>query len=295
MLFFRKHEQDDEVSVPHSGYAAIPHKKLKKELAVAVNERQFVLYMQPKINLENWAIQGVEVLLRWQHPQHGLIQPEYFIPVLEETGLISEVGLWVLDEACRENKQWQDSGLKPLQVSINISCAQLQKNDFLDSVITVINKTGFAPELLEFEFSDTCLFDSIDTHIQSLHKIRHQGIKIALKYSITGLPITLDLSERPVDSINIDKELTHQITNNKENRQIMSTILDFSHEHKIDVVAEGVETAEQLIFLTAMQCKMAQGFLFNHPINIARFEELYRTNTKYDHLIKKIAHQWKVE
>lgn len=293
MLFFRKHDQADEVNVPHSGYAAISHKRLKKELAAAVKERQFIIYMQPKINLNNWSIQGVEILLRWRHPRYGLIQPEHFIPIIEETGLISEVGLWVIEEACRANKQWQDSGLKPLQVAINISCTQLQQNDFLDSVTCILDKTGFAPELLEFEFSDTCLFDKLDEHAELFHQIRAKGIKLALKYSITGLPITLDLSELPVDTINIDKELTHQIANNKENRQIMSTILDLAHGHKLEVVAEGVETAEQLIFLNAMQCKTAQGFLFSHPVSIARFEELCRTNTKYDHLIKKISHQWK--
>ena len=156
----------------------------------------------------------------------------------------------------------------------------------------IISQVGIDHSCIELEIMDSCLFENIDEQFNSYQEIRNKGIRLALKYSTAGLPVTIDFNQLPIDSINIDKELTQQISSNRENRQIMSTILDFAHQHGIEVIAEGVETAEQLIFLNAMHCSAAQGFLLSHPLSIDKFTELYQSGKKYNDIIEKVSRQW---
>ncbi|MDH5446223.1 MAG: EAL domain-containing protein [Gammaproteobacteria bacterium] len=291
MFLFREKSKSEDSTNGNSAFAALPYKKRLKQLETAINKSQFTIYLQPIINLSSWSIQGVEVLLRWRHPEYGLLTPDYFLSDLEKSGLINKVDPWVLKKAGHLNMYLTKCGLKPLRLAVNISCVHLVEKSFLPQLDSLITKSGISPEFLELEITDQCLFDNIDTQVNVLQKIRDKGIKLALKYSISGLPITIDLDRLPVDIINIDKELTHQITGNKENRQIMSTILTFSKTHQLEVVAEGIETAEQLIFLNAMHCNAGQGFLLSHPSTIKDFTELYQSGKKFDYIIDKVSNK----
>lgn len=266
--------------------------RLEKDLHYALEKGQFELYFQPKVNLNNWNIQGMEALLRWHHPERGLIPPAEFIPILEETGMIANVGQWVLNEACRLNKQWQDSGLPPLRVAVNVSSKQLNSEDFIDIVFAALDKTGLAPEYLELELTESGLLTDIDANIALFNQLREKGITLALDDFGTGYSSLSYLCKLPIDVIKIDKEFVHQITNNKENRSVVTAILSFAHGLRMDVVAEGVETAEQLVFLSAMRCTSAQGFLLSHPLPAEKFEELYRSGRNFENLIEKIRKQW---
>ena len=284
-------ESQRDVSTDYP-FLALPVKQQVQQLSNAINEKQFVIYLQPKINLSNWKIQGAEILLRWLHPEFGLLLPEQFFAPLEQSGLLEKIGAWQVRKACQLNLFWQKCSLKTLCMAINVSCSQLMDDKFLTAIEQTIQQTGIDPACIELEISDGCLFDNVDEQRNVFENIRSKGIRLALKYSISGLPVTIDFNSLPIDAINIDKELTQQISNNRENRQIMSTILAFAHQHSLEVIAEGVETAEQLIFLNAMHCSAAQGFLLNPPLSTEKFTELYQSGKRYNHLIDKLSRYW---
>jgi len=266
--------------------------EFESELTQALKNDQFILHLQPKVDLSTWSIQGVEVLLRWKHPQQGIIPPAMFIPLLEQTGMIVDVGQWVLGEACELNRQWQVSGLPPVQIAINVSGTQLSRAGFAETVCGILDNTNLPAEFLALEFTENGLFTDTASNIKVCNQLRNKGIKLALDYSGKGYTSTEDISQLPIDIIKLDKELIHHIAHSQEHRAIMATILDFAHQNRLTVVAEGVETAEQLLFLNAMHCTSAQGFLLAHPMSVENFEKLYRAAPRYEYLIEKISHHW---
>lgn len=268
------------------------HLSLENELIQAIELNQFELYFQPKIDFKSMNMQGMEALLRWRHPEKGIIPPLDFIPVLEESGLINQVGQWVIEEACRKNKNWMDAGLPPLRVAVNISNVQLNQNDFADRVCNILEKTGLEAQYLELELTESGLLADVDSNIERFNKLRDKGITLALDDFGTGYSSLSYICRLPVDVIKIDKEFIHQISSDRQNRSVVTAILSFAHGLRLNIVAEGVETAEQLVFLNAMRCTTAQGYLLSRPLPANEFEELYRKGISFAHLFNDINKQW---
>ncbi len=286
----------DAVEIEIIGFDSpfLSHSELESDLARGVREGQFILHLQPIINLGNWSIHGMQVLLRWQHPQHGIIQPDSFIPSLEQSGMIVAVGQWVLAEACKLNRHWQDDGLPTVPIAIKVSGQQLADAGFVESVFDVLNESGLPPGLLVLELTETDLFTDTAVNIKLCNRLRDKGIRLALNYTANGYTSIEDISELPMDIIKLDKELIHHITSHPEQRAIMATILDFAHQNRLEVIAEGVETAEQLIFLNAMQCTAAQGFLLAHPLSTENFAELFHTAPHYEYIVDRVCKHWQL-
>lgn len=184
--------------LPYNEQLLIPGTELEKELHAALEKNQFELHLQPKVCLNSWSIQGMEVLLRWQHPQHGIIPPAFFIPALEQTGMIADVGQWVLGEACKLNQQWQASGLSPVPIAINVSGTQLSRARFAETVFDTLGTTNLSPEYLELEFTENSLFSDTVSNIKVCNQLRGKGIKLALDYSGLGYTSIEDISELPM-------------------------------------------------------------------------------------------------
>jgi len=269
-----------------------PETNLEQDLINALDKNQLELYYQPKINLNDWKMLGMEALLRWNHPTKGYISPTEFIPILEENGLINKVGQWVIEEACRQNKEWIDSGLPPLRVAVNISSIQLNRIDFTDTVFSTLEKTGLDPGHLELELTESGLLTDIDANIEMFKQLRERGIRLALDDFGTGYSSLSYICKLPIDVIKIDREFINQISSNRETRSVVTAILSFAHGLRLDVVAEGVETSEQLLFLNAMRCTYAQGFLLSHPLPVDEFEKLYRAGGNFEHLAENIRKEW---
>lgn len=289
MFFMGKKIQDQLDSTP--AFSNLSEGKQVRQLKKAVKEKQFTLYLQPKINLTTWKIQGVEMLLRWRHPEYGMLLPKTFLGPLEKAGLIEAISVWQLKKACKLYQYWQTSGLEPLNISLNIFSNILLKDSFFISVQNVIQTASIPTEQLEFEITDYHLFDGIGSQFDLINRYRDEGIRFSIKYTVEGLPENISINELPIDTINIDHGLTEKISHNPECRQIMQTVLGFAHAHQIQVVAEGVETAEQLIFLNATHCDIAQGFFLCHPLTLDDFMKLYQSGKQYNDLVDKISKQ----
>lgn len=268
------------------------HFTIENDLINALENNQFVLHFQPKIDLNSMSMCGMEALIRWEHPEKGTIPPLEFIPALEESGLIHRVGLWVIERACKINKQWIDTGLPPLQIAVNISTIQLNRDDFVDNIFEILDNTGLDPKYLELELTESGLLSDIDANIIMFEKLRAKGIKLALDDFGTGYSSLSYICKLPIDIIKIDKEFIHQITSGRQTRSVVTAILSFAHGLRLDIVAEGVETTEQLVFLNAMRCTTAQGFLLSKPLPQEEFESLYRRGTSFEHIFKEINKQW---
>lgn len=270
----------------------LPRSELEQALQDALAKAQFELHLQPQINLSQWRLQGMEVYLRWRHPDHGLIPPSNFIPVLEETGMIVPVAHWLVQTACTQNRQWQDSGLRPLRLAVQISNSHLMQDNAIDSLLDVIQQAGHDPAGVELQFHETCLAEETNAKLALLKQFKDRGVRLALDYSGAGYSPAVDLTDLPIDTFKLDRQLVEHITRSRQNRSILSTLLSAARELGLEMVAEGVETAEQLVFLNAMHCTAAQGFLFSPPLTVEKFEALYRADTHYADLIQKIGQRW---
>jgi len=261
---------------------------LERDLRSALEKNQLCLYYQPKINLKNWTLHGVESLLRWNHHTHGIIQPNEFIPILDETGLINKVGEWVLHETCKKAKQWQDTGLPPIMYAVNVSNLQLKSHAFCDTLQKILNETKLDPRCLEIELTESYLINNERESLDLLKKLKDIGVKITIDDFGTGYSSLTNLCKLPIDTLKIDKSFVQHMATNRETRAIITAIISFAHGLKMDVVAEGVETVQQLTFLNAMQCTSVQGYLISHPLPEHEFERLYSSGGTFEHLLHEI-------
>jgi EAL domain-containing protein (putative c-di-GMP-specific phosphodiesterase class I) len=239
---------------------------LEQELRRALANDEFELFYQPKVNLASGSMSGMEALLRWRHPERGLVSPAEFIPTLEETGLIVPVGEWVLREACRANRRWQDQGLPALTVSVNVSPEQLRREDFTDVVADVLTDTGLQSGYLELEMTESCLLEETEASAAMLRALKSLGVRIAIDDFGTGYASMTYLKRYPVDVLKIDQSFMQRLSSKSEDTAIVTAIMALVHSLRLEVVAEGVETAQQLTFLYALGCNVIQGFLFSRPL-----------------------------
>lgn len=238
----------------------------------AIDDGEFTLYYQPKMTIDGRFMVGMEALVRWQKPGQGIVPPDRFIPVAEENGQIVRLGSWVLREACRQNKAWQDAGLPKLKVAVNLAARQLHDNSFVPLVVETLAETGLEPCYLELELTESALMgDTADTICKLLH-LKEMGISISVDDFGTGYSSLSYLKHLPIDTIKVDRSFVRDIVNDPDDAAIVGAIVAMAHSLQLNVVAEGVESLEQLEFLQQRNCQQAQGYYFAKPLDSRQFE-----------------------
>ncbi|MFP5391228.1 MAG: putative bifunctional diguanylate cyclase/phosphodiesterase, partial [Gammaproteobacteria bacterium] len=248
---------------------------LDNNLRRALERGEFVLHYQPQIDLQSGRISGAEALLRWVHPDLGIISPAEFIPVAEDSGLIVPIGEWVLREACRTARQWHADGF-PLRVAVNLSGRQLKEERFVPTVLEIVQETGIAPALLELELTESMLMDASPTILDKLHALRAAGILLAIDDFGTGYSSMSYLKTFPVGCLKVDRSFVCDLPHNLEDAAITRAIIALASSLKMEIVAEGIETVEQAEFLRANGCHKSQGHFYSKPIPAAQFSQLLR-------------------
>jgi diguanylate cyclase len=252
--------------------AALKKLTLENQLHKALERQEFLLYYQPQIDIRTGEIVGTEALVRWQHPDLGMILPDEFIPLAEETGLIIPIGDWVLHTACAQNMAWQAAGLPPVRVAVNISTHQLRHQDFISSVTRVLAETGLPSHYLELEITESIMMQNIDTNLGIIHALKDMGLRFAIDDFGTGYSSFNYLKRLPMDAIKIDRSFVRDITANPDDAAIVIAMIAMSHSLNLKVVAEGVETEGQRVFLREQGCDLLQGYLLSRPMPSAEFE-----------------------
>jgi diguanylate cyclase (GGDEF)-like protein/PAS domain S-box-containing protein len=237
---------------------------MEAELRKALREGQFELYYQPQKNLIKNEVVGLEALIRWNHPVKGYINPNEFIPLAEKTGLIIEIGDWVLAEACRQNKEWQDKGYRPMTVSVNLSAKQFYQRNLVEKVKGVLEETELEPRYLELEITESMAMSNEEEILKTLQELQNLGVVVSIDDFGTGYSSFKYLSIFPISKLKIDKMFLNGLQ--KENQAIVRSIIHMSHSLNMKVIAEGVETIEQLNFLANERCDEMQGFYLSKPL-----------------------------
>ncbi|WP_372353217.1 EAL domain-containing protein [Pararhizobium sp. YC-54] len=256
--------------------AAKAHEELQRheELRDAVASGEFVLHYQPQMNLKTGRIFAAESLLRWQHPQRGLISPGEFIPLAEETGLIVPIGDWVLNEACRQNKAWQDAGLPPIVVSVNVSARQFKERNWVSRVAEALQESGLEACYLELELTESLIMQDVASAVATMHELQALGVHLAIDDFGTGYSSLSALKRFPVRRLKIDRSFVQDIPGDADDRAITGAIISLAQKLQMQVIAEGVETQEQVDFLAASGCDDIQGYFFSRPVGPAAFVSL---------------------
>ena len=261
---------------PDMNVRAIERQSLEDGLRHAMEQQQFLLHYQPKIDLDTGAIIGAEALIRWRHPQLGLVPPARFVPIAEDCGFIVAIGRWVLREACRQARAWQDAGLPPLRIAINISSVELRDMDFVAGVRAVLTETVLEPHYLELELTETFLMQDSTSTTAVLQALRDIGVKLALDDFGTGYSSLSHLKRFPIDTLKIDQSFVRDLTTDPDDASIVSAVISMGKSLNMRVVAEGVETREQLAFLHEQSCPEGQGYYFSPPVVAAEFAQLLK-------------------
>ncbi len=250
--------------------------RLTSEIALrrALERQEFVIHYQPQINTETGQIIGMEALVRWEHPERGTVFPAEFIPYAEETGLIVPIGEWVLRTACAQNKAWQDAGFPPLRVTVNLSARQFQQKDLVETVDRILKETGLDPRWLELEITETVAMQDVEHTISTLRELRDLGVRIAIDDFGTGYSSFNYLKYFPNHTLKIDKSFVRDVTEGREDAAITKAIIALAQNLNLKVIAEGVETEEQLAFLKRQQCNEIQGYLFSRPLPAEEFTRM---------------------
>lgn len=238
---------------------------LRTEMLTALEEGQFELYYQPKISFKTGDIMGLEALIRWQHPVKGFIPPNDFIPLAEQTGIITKIDEWGLRTACRRCKQWQEQGLPPVKVSVNMSQAQFYRTDVLATITNVLEETGLDPKWLEIEVTETMAMQDIERTVNVLGRIRSMGVSISMDDFGSGYSSFSSLKTIPLDILKIDRSLVCDLDDSDVSKSITEAIVELGKAMKLVVLAEGVETIGQSKFLTDIGCDLAQGYYYSKP------------------------------
>jgi len=250
--------------------------KLENKLRIALEQEQLVLHYQPKVDLKSNQIVGLEALLRWNDPEAGLVPPVKFIPVLEETGMIIEAGAWALAQALTDYRAWQEKGLVPPRIAVNVSQVQLQRNDFVNTIERVVSGLGGVPGGLEVEITESLIMQDVEANIRKLHAIREMGVEVAIDDFGTGYSSLSYIAKLPINSLKIDRAFIINMTSSADDLSIVSAIISLAHSLNLRVIAEGVETNEQAKLLRLLKCDEIQGFLFSPGVPAEQIEEFLR-------------------
>jgi diguanylate cyclase (GGDEF)-like protein len=246
---------------------------LQHEMYRAIQRCEFILHYQPQYDLVSGMMVGVEALVRWRHPVKGMIAPGEFIPIAEESGMIIQIGDWVLEEACRQNKAWQDAGLPPMPVSVNLSIRQFVQQDLSSKVASVLEKTGLKPEYLDLEITESMTMDT--GHVsRCLLELTDMGVGISVDDFGTGYSSFHYLKNFPIDRLKIDRSFVRDIQQDPSDAEIVAAIIAMAHNLNIQVIAEGVENEEQMEFLRKHRCDEMQGYFWSPPVSSAAIEQM---------------------
>jgi diguanylate cyclase (GGDEF)-like protein/PAS domain S-box-containing protein len=261
---------------PEMNVKAVERQSMEEDLRRALERNELSLQYQPIVNLTSGAITGAEALLRWTHPDRGSVAPAMFIPVAEDSGLILPIGRWVLREACIQAKKWADAGLRPIKVSVNVSALQFRSEGFLDGLTAILAETGLSPESLEMEVTESVLMARTKGGTPTLKLLREKGVQVAVDDFGTGYSSLSYLRKLKVDTLKIDQSFVRGITSSPGDSTIVSAIISMGRSLKLRVIAEGVESAEDLAFLKGQLCDEAQGFYFSRPVAAEQFAKLHQ-------------------
>jgi len=248
---------------------------LESDLRRALENEEFVVYYQPQVNLGSGEIIGAEALVRWQHPEKGLVPPNDFIPIAEETGFIEEIGEWVLKTSCRQLMAWQNQGFRPLRVSVNLSGRQLENESIIEKIAVILNETGLPASALELEITESMLMDNDKSVLPILQHLNRIGVLLAIDDFGTGYSSLGKLKRFPIDILKIDRSFVSDIATNPEDLAIITGIIALAKSLNLKVVAEGVEDPEQEMILKELNCDIMQGFYYCKPIPASVFEQLF--------------------
>lgn len=247
---------------------------LESNLRVALERAEFLVQYQPQVAIHDFHLVGMEALVRWQHPTLGLLYPKEFITLAEESGLIISLGDWVLRTACAQSKAWQDAGLTPMLLSVNFSARQFQQPTFIADVGAILKETNLDPRWLELELTESSIMKDPEEAIEKLRELKLMGIKVSIDDFGTGYSSLNYLKQFPIDTLKIDRTFVSDVCKDRHDTAIVRAIINLGHALDLTVVAEGVETQEQLQYLSALGCDLVQGFLFSKALPAAAFEEL---------------------
>lgn len=250
--------------------------ELEHNLRRGLENEEFVLFYQPKVDVNTQAIVGMEALIRWRHPVQGMVPPFQFIPVAEETGLIIDIGHWVLHEACRQNRQWQKEGVGKVPVAVNVSPRQFQVPTFADEVHKAINRSGLAPKYLELEITESMLMSNIDKTIDKLTALKDIGLTMAIDDFGTGYSNLSYLTRFPVSTLKIDRAFIKDVDHDANIAALTRSIINMSRSLSMKIVAEGAEVKEHIDFLKNHQCNTVQGYYYSKPLPADEFAALLK-------------------
>ncbi|HSE19962.1 MAG TPA: EAL domain-containing protein [Pyrinomonadaceae bacterium] len=247
---------------------------LESNIRPGLERSEFFVQYQPQVDVRGFQLVGMEALVRWQHPGLGLLYPSEFVSIAEETGLIISLGDFVMRTACAQNKTWQDKGLKAMRLSVNFSARQFQQPTFITDVAHILKETNLDPRWLELELTESSIMKDPEEAIEKLHELKLMGISVAIDDFGTGYSSLNYLKRFPIDTLKIDKTFVSDVCKDPHDTAIVRAIINLGHALDLTVVAEGVETKEQLQYLSALECDVVQGFLFSKALSAKAFEEL---------------------
>jgi diguanylate cyclase (GGDEF)-like protein len=267
-------------------YTADIHDRASRRLSLettlrrALQNQEFLLHYQPKVSVDSLEITGVEALVRWHHPQLGLISPAEFIPLAEDTGLIIPIGQWVLKEACLQNKRWQNQGFARIRMAVNISARQLHDRAFADTVIKALRETNLEPEYLELELTESSIMQNAELAANVLSRLKSMGIYCSIDDFGTGFSSLASLKRLPINALKIDKSFVSEAPSEPDDAALVLAIITLAHNLRLRVIAEGVETEEQLRLLHLLRCDEIQGALFSKPLPADALESLLDSHSE---------------
>jgi diguanylate cyclase (GGDEF)-like protein/PAS domain S-box-containing protein len=264
---------------PEMNANAVERQSVETDLRQAVARQEFVLNYQPKVDLETGRVVGVEALIRWQRPRHGVMLPARFIPVAEESGLILPIGRWALDTACHQARAWQDQGLPPVSVAINVSAVELRAKDFLGNVQQILEHSRLEARFLELELTETFMMQDWKSIAEILRALKGLGVRIALDDFGTGYSSLSYMKRFPIDSLKIDQSFVRDMTTDSDDASIVSAVINMGRSLNMRVVAEGIQTRDQFEFLKDRHCPEGQGYFFAPPVPAAQLTELLAAGT----------------
>jgi len=253
---------------------------LENKLRQALEENQFVLHYQPKINIKTRCMSGLEALIRWQSPEHGLVAPGKFIYLLEETDLIKDVGRWVIEKASADYWDLVDKGLQPPRIAVNVSSKQLKQKEFIDDIARIFKKHNRGCDM-DIEVTESLIMEDLEGSIDKLKKLRAMGVAIALDDFGTGFSSLSYLVKLPIDCLKIDRSFVVDMTDNADSREIVAAVVSLAHSLNLKVIAEGVETLQQTKLLEELNCDEIQGYYFSHPVPLQQIEAMLRNQSRW--------------
>ncbi|MEJ7819126.1 MAG: EAL domain-containing protein [Rubrobacteraceae bacterium] len=261
---------------PEMNVEAFERLAFESSLRRALEREEFELYYQPQVDLHTGRIVGAEALLRWNHPEQGIVSPARFIPVLEQTGMILAVGAWVMETACKQTREWRDRGLLPdLRISVNLSAKQFAQRDLGEIISDILERTGLDPDAMELEVTESLLMEDTEESNLKLRQLKaNRGVRVSIDDFGTGYSSLAYLKRFPLDVLKIDQSFVRDLTEESDDASIVSAIVSLAHNLRLKVIAEGVETAAQLDYLRRQSCDEAQGYYFSRPLPADEFVHL---------------------